>query len=199
MCIYIYREGNGNPLQHSCLENPRDRGAWWAAVYGVAQSCTRLMRLSRSSSMHVCVYIYTHKIRLCGSPGGSVVKNSPANARDAKDVSLIPGLGTSPGEGTSNPLQYSLWENPFDRGTWPVTVHGVTKDGTRIINWAHTHAHKIIPVKISVYGASLVAQLVKNPPATWETWVRSLGWEETLQKGKATHSSILAWRIPWTL
>ena len=42
--------GNGNPLQCSCLENPRDGGAWWAAVYGVAQSQTRLKRLSRSSS-----------------------------------------------------------------------------------------------------------------------------------------------------
>ena len=43
-------EGNGNPLQCSCLENPRDRGAWWAAVYGVAQSRTRLKRLRNSSS-----------------------------------------------------------------------------------------------------------------------------------------------------
>ena len=47
--------------------------------------------------------------------------------------------------------------------------------------------------------ASLVAQLVKNPPAKQETWDRSLGWEDPLEKGKATHSSILAWRIPWTL
>jgi len=46
--------------------------------------------------------------------------------------------------------------------------------------------------------ASPVAQLVKNPPAMWETWVRSLGWEDPLEKGKTTHSSILAWRIPWT-
>ena len=46
-------------------------------------------------------------------------------------------------------------------------------------------------------GTSLVAQRVKNPPALWETWVRSLGWEDPLEKGKATHSSILAWRIPW--
>ena len=45
--------------------------------------------------------------------------------------------------------------------------------------------------------ASFVAQLVKNPPAMQETWVRSLGWEDLLEKGKATHSSILAWRIPW--
>ena len=46
--------------------------------------------------------------------------------------------------------------------------------------------------------ASLVAQVVKNPPAMWETWVRSLGWEDTLEKSIANHSSILAWRIPWT-
>ena len=48
-------------------------------------------------------------------------------------------------------------------------------------------------------GASLVAQLVKNLPAMWVTWVQSLGWEDTLEKKKATHSSILAWRIPWTV
>ena len=48
-------------------------------------------------------------------------------------------------------------------------------------------------------GALLIAQLVKNPPAMWETWVRSLGWEDPLEKGKATHSRILAWRIPWTV
>ena len=42
-----------------------------------------------------------------------------------------------------------------------------------------------------------MAQLLKNPPAIWETWVPSLGWEDPLEKGKATHSSILAWRIPW--
>ena len=46
--------------------------------------------------------------------------------------------------------------------------------------------------------ASLVAPLVKNLPAMWETWVRFLGWEDPLEKGTATHSNILAWRIPWT-
>ena len=46
---------------------------------------------------------------------------------------------------------------------------------------------------------SLVAQLVKNPPAMWKTWVQSLGWGDSLKKGKATHSSVLAWRIPWTV
>ena len=49
-------EGNGNPLQHSCLENPRDGGAWWAAIYGVAQSWTRLKRLSSSSRLVSVLY-----------------------------------------------------------------------------------------------------------------------------------------------
>ena len=48
-------------------------------------------------------------------------------------------------------------------------------------------------------GASLMAQLVKNLPEVRETWVRSLGWEDPLEKGTAVHSSILAWRTPWTL
>ena len=47
--------------------------------------------------------------------------------------------------------------------------------------------------------ASLVAQLVKNPPAMWEIWVQSLDWEDPLEKEKATHLSILAWRIPRTV
>ena len=88
-------EGNGNPLQCSCLENPRDGGAEWAAVYGVAQSQTRLKRLS-SSSCSVILELSTRK-----------------------------------------------------------------------------------------------AQLVKNLPDMWETWVRPLGWEDPLEKGKATHSGSL--------
>ena len=77
-----------------------------------------------------------------------LVKNPPA----MQDSGLIPGLGTSPGEGRGHPLQYS---------------------------WA-----------------SLVAQIVKNPLAIQETWARSLGWEDPLEKEMATHSSILGWRIP---
>ena len=45
--------------------------------------------------------------------------------------------------------------------------------------------------------ASLVAQMVKIPSAVWETWVQTLGWEDSLKEGMAIHSSILAWRIPW--
>ena len=55
----------------------------------------------------------------------------------------------------------------------------------------------LIVVASLVAGSSLVAQLVKNPLAMGETWVQSLGWEDPLEKGMATHSSILAWRIPW--
>ena len=54
-------------------------------------------------------------------------------------------------------------------------------------------------IRIGKKGVSLVAQLVKNLPIMWETWVQSLVWEDPLEKEKATHSSILAWRIPWTL
>ena len=49
-----------------------------------------------------------------------------------------------------------------------------------------------------IYGASPVAQMVKNLLAVWQTWVQSLGWEDPLEKGMATHTSVLAWRIPWT-
>ena len=55
------------------------------------------------------------------------------------------------------------------------------------------------PIPLLSLWASLVAQLVKNPPAVQETWVQSLGWEDPLEKGKATHSSFLACRIPWTV
>jgi len=58
---------------------------------------------------------------------------------------------------------------------------------------------KSVNITWTPFRASLVAQLLKNPPATWETWVPSLGWEDPVEKGKATHSSTLAWRIPWTV
>ena len=60
-------------------------------------------------------------------------------------------------------------------------------------------AGKGIGYSLPYSWASLVAQLVKNLPAMQKTWVQSLGWEDPLEKGKAIHSSILAWRIPWTI
>ena len=105
-------EGNGNPLQCSCLENPRDGGAWWAAVYEVAQSQTQLKRLSSSSS----------------------------NAGNAGDDGSIPGLGKSPGEGNGNPLQYSCLENLMDRGAWQAIVPAVAKK-LRMTWWLTTIPH----------------------------------------------------------
>ena len=93
-----FGEGNGNPLQCSCLENPRDGGAWWAAVYGVAQSRTRLKRLGSSRQQQQVML---------------VVKNLSANAGDMVSMS---GSGRSPGGGHGNPLQYSRLESPMDRG-----------------------------------------------------------------------------------
>ena len=60
------------------------------------------------------------------------IKNPPANAGDSRDMDLIPGSVRFPGEGNGNPLQYSYLGNPMDRGTWYVTVHGVTKSQTRL-------------------------------------------------------------------
>ena len=74
-------------------------------------------------------------------------------------------------------------DNPGDPGSIP----GSGRSAGKGIGSPHQYSR-----------ASLVAQLVKNPPAMRETWVRSLGWEDPL-KGKITHSSILAWRIPWTV
>ena len=79
-------EGNGNPLQYPCLENPMDRGAWQATVHGVTKSQTQLKRLS------------TH-IHILGFLGGSDGKEFACNARD---LDSIPELGRSPGEGNGN-------------------------------------------------------------------------------------------------
>ena len=63
-------------------------------------------------------------------PGGAVVKNPPAGARDAGDRGSIPGLGGSPGGENGYPLQYSCQENPMDRGAWTAAVHRVTESRT---------------------------------------------------------------------
>ena len=65
---------------------------------------------------------------------------------------------------------------------------------TPVVSWVR----KIPFHPLQYFGASFVAQLVKNLPAMQETWVWSLGWEDPLEKEKAAHSSILAWRISWT-
>ena len=82
------------------------------------------------------------------------------SAHNEGDPGLIPGLGRSPGEGNGNPLQYSCPENPMDGGAWWATIHGVAKSRTRLSDFTFTfHFH-------------------------------------ALEKEMATHSGVLAWRIP---
>ena len=113
-----------------------------------------------------------------GFPYGSAGKESTCNVGD---LGLTPGLGRSPGEGKDYPLQYSSLEN----SNMDYTVHGVAKSWTWLSDFYFT-------------WASLVAQMVKSLPAVQDTWVRSLDQEDPLEKEMATHSSILAWKIPWT-
>ena len=91
-------EGNGNPLQYSCLENPRDRGAWWAAVYGVAQSQTRLKRLSSSSQ-------YYHFFFLSRNIWVTSVWIRECSKRASKFV-----LENYERDGNTRPTLYASWE-----------------------------------------------------------------------------------------
>ena len=149
-------EGNGNPLQCACLENPRDGGAWSAAVYGVTQSQTRLKWLSSSSSSRVLLYTIITVVQsasyvwlfatpwttVCqaslfctiswclGFPGDSDGKESACNAGD---LCLIPGSRRSTGERHDNPHKYSFLENSIpDREAWWAIVYGVVKSQTQL-------------------------------------------------------------------
>ena len=104
-------EGNGTPLQYSCLENPMDGEAWWAAVHGVAKSRTRLSDFTFTFQFHAL----EKEIATQDFPGGSEVKVSAWNAGDQGS---IPGSGRSPGKGNGTPLQYFCLENPMEGGAW---------------------------------------------------------------------------------
>ena len=99
---------------------------------------------------------------------------------------MIPGLGRFPGEGNGNLLQYPCLENPMDGGAWCPWGHKESDTTERL------HFH------YEVFGASLVAQMVKSLPAMREARVRFLGREDPLEKAMAIHSSTLAWKIPQT-
>ena len=96
-------EGNGNPLQYSCLENPMDKGTWRATVHGVAESDT-------TKHLTLITLISLSTIPR-GFPDISIGKESACNDGDPGSV---PGLGRSPGEGKGYPLQYSGLENSTD-------------------------------------------------------------------------------------
>ena len=104
-------EGNGNPLQCSCLENPRDGGSWWAAIYRVAQSWTRLKRLSSSSSLG-----------FLGFPVAQLVKNPPATLETWVDPwvgkihwrrarQLTPVFLSGKSHGQRSLVDYSPWDS----------------------------------------------------------------------------------------
>ena len=78
-----------------------------------------------------------------GFPGGRVVKNPSANARDEGDAGLIPSLGKSSRGGNGNPLQYSCLENPMDREAWRA-IHGVAESGTTECTYTHTAPQMIL-------------------------------------------------------
>ena len=88
-----------------------------------------------------------------------VLKNLPANAGDARDVSLISGLGSSPGGGHGNPLQNSCLENPMDRGAWWVSVHGVAKSWTGLDKTEVTEQH-IMHKGLIIFHSSLLILIV---------------------------------------
>ena len=137
-----------------------DRGAWWAVVHGVVKSQPQLSAFTFTFHFHALEKeMATHSSVLAwripgtGEPGGlpsmasrrvghdwsdlaaavaAVVKNTPANAGDIRDVGWIPRSGRSPGGGHGNPFQYSCLENPMDGGAWQTAVHGVAKSRTRL-------------------------------------------------------------------
>ena len=85
-------------------------------------------KLTHAMSMYMLLSCTNLLTKFEGFPGGSVAKDLPASAEDAKDTGLIPGSGSSPEEGNDNPFQYSCLGNPMDRGAGQATVYGVTKE-----------------------------------------------------------------------
>ena len=131
-------EGNGNPPQCSCLENPRDGRAWWAAVYGVAQSQTRLKWLSSSSSRlkDQRRQWQPTPVLLSGKSHGrrSLEGCSPWGREESDTTERLPfhfSLSCI-GEGNGNPFQCSWLENPRDGGAWWAAVYGVAQSWTRL-------------------------------------------------------------------
>ena len=129
-------------IQCSCLENPRDGAAWWAAVSGVTQSWTRLKRLSNSSSRgddcstgegigYPLQYAWVALV-------AQLVKNLPA-MRETWVLSL--GVEDPLEEGRAADSSILAWRIPMDRGAWQAAVHGVAKSRTRLSDFTFTFMH----------------------------------------------------------
>ena len=129
-----------------------------------------------------------------------MVKNLPANAGDVRDTGLIPGLGSAPGGRHGNRLQYLHLDSPsqgFPGSSASKESTCKARDPGSIPE-SESSPGEVIGYPLQYSWASQVVQRAKNLPAKWETWVRSLSWEDPLEEGMETHSSILAWRILWT-
>ena len=119
--------------------------------------------------------------RTQGFPGHSVVKNPP----EKKEMRFDPWVGKIP---------WKRAQQPIPEADLMISFHSL---------WDQLHSRASASQQFPSYtsalqgGSSLVAQMIKNLPAMQDMWVQSLGWEDPLEKGMATHSSILAWRIPW--
>ena len=151
-------EGNGHPLQYSCLGNPMDRGGWQAIVHGVAKESFTTQQLNSNNF---------YNINFCSSHFGFLLHNT-------------------------------IFLTALQTHNLKVTATLIILNRYFGIFFCCYTDYLLLLIQINCTGASLIAQLVKNLPAVQETWVRSLGREDPLEKEMATHSSILAQKIPWT-
>ena len=160
-----FGEGNGNPLWCSCLENPRDGGAWWAAVYGVTQSWTRLKWLS-SSSNYAILYKEPKYPQSLVSEGA--LEAFPYRYWARRYITCI----------DTHSLLPDLFESRLKTDVKSPPTSPVYISKNRNI---HLHnQHKTLHTRKLIFLYY------------WATW------EDPLEKETATHSSILAWKIPWT-
>ena len=146
-------------VQCSCLENPRDGGAWWAAVYGVAQSRTRLKRLSSSSS----------RTLTGASQVVLVVKNPPANAGDPKERHKFdPWVGKSPWNRKWHLIPVFLPGKFHGQRS----LAGSAKSQTRVSDWEHTHTQDFNPIysPFSEIFACIALSLIVNAKVCFWSW-----------------------------
>ena len=125
-------EGNGNPLQCSCLENPRDGGAWWAAVYGVAQSQTWVKRLSSSSSSSNLMWRVDslEKTLMLGGIGGR-------RRRGRQRMRRLDGITDLIDMSVSKPRELMI-----DREAWRTAIHGVARSQTWLSDWTELNCKR---------------------------------------------------------